>query len=231
MIERAFEEARLHKDNKRNAVRQFAIERAMDLLKAAGVVDPAIKDQVVATRSQKAVEQPFYTIPEGIGVRSTLEIGGKSAQQLEEELKQRGINVSSYAREMMHSSTFTTLEEPTAIELLKLRVQDLGLSGTPITKQIFERAQRSKVGEMILDLCPVEVGPYQRLNDSEQPLNDWYYIAHQQITDRSGSPRVFRLGRSAGGLWLSGAWAGPESGWNLEGQVVFSLRSPEPAKA
>jgi len=50
MLERDFREAKQYKGNKGNAIRQFAIERAIDILRAAGVVDPAIKDQTVATR-------------------------------------------------------------------------------------------------------------------------------------------------------------------------------------
>lgn len=42
MIERAFEEARQHRDNA-GVVRQFAITQARRLLEVAGVVDPAIK--------------------------------------------------------------------------------------------------------------------------------------------------------------------------------------------
>lgn len=232
MMERAFEQARQHSDNKRNAIRQFAIDRAIDLLKAAGVVDPAIKDQSVATKPQKAVEQPFYAIPEGVGVRSALEIGGKSAQQLEEELTQLGMHISSYALDMMHSPAFTTLKDPTPIELLKLRVRDLGFRGTPTTKQIFEGAQNSKVGEMILGLCPAEVGPHQRLNDSEQLLNnDRYSIAHQQIASRLGYPRVFVLARRADWLWLGDPWTKAGDRWHPEDQLVFALRNPQPVKA
>lgn len=97
MIERAFEEARRHEDNKNNALRQFAITtQARQLLKAAGVVDPTIKDQAVATRLQRTAEQPFFEIPEDLGVRFTLEIGGKSVKQLKAEAESVR-HVSRYA--------------------------------------------------------------------------------------------------------------------------------------
>lgn len=230
MIERAFEEAQLHKGNKRNAVRQFAITQARQILEAAGVVDPTIKDQALATRPQTAVEESLYFIPEGIGVRSILEIGGKPADQLEAEAKSVR-NVSGYALDMMHNPKFTTLLEVTPVELIKLPVSALDLPGNPTTKQIFERVPQCRVGDMALELCRVEVGPHQAIKDTEQPLNDWYYIMHEQVTDHSGGPSVFKLGRYADGLWLDGGWAGPDDGWGPGFQLVFALRKIEPVKS
>ena len=227
MIERGFNEAQRLSSNK-GAVRQKAIAQARRILEAAGVVDPAIKDQTATIRPQdQAAEHDFYVIPEGIGVRSTLEIGGKSAEQLEEEMKQAGINISAYTRYMLYSLAFTTLDHPQEVELLKLRVQDLGLSGTPTTNQIFERAQKSTYGEFRLGLCPAEVGPHQRLSDTDQPLNDWYTIAMHQITGRLGSPRVFVLARDARGLGLYDRWAEPYFQWVPDDRIVFSLRKFE----
>lgn len=85
---------------------------------------------------------------------------------------------------------------------------------------------------MALELCRAEVGPHQRIADTEQPLNDFYYIAHEQITGRDGFPAVFRLGRHDFGLWLHGYWAKPEFKWPPEFQLVFALREiVEPVKA
>lgn len=230
MIEIAFTEARQHEDNKGNALRQFAITQARQLLGAAGVVDPAIKDHAVATRLQRAVEQPFFEIPEDLGIRFTREIGGKSVEQLETEAKSVR-NVSGYGLDMMHNPKFTTLEEIILQELIKLRVQDLGLSGIPTTKQIVERATHSRIRNMALELCRAEVGPHLAIADKDQPLGNYYYIMHEPLTDRGGDPRVFALGRGGDGLWLGGDWASPGSRWGPESQFVFALRNIEPVKA
>ena len=228
MIEKAFGEARQHKDNKRNAVRQFALDRAMDLLRAAGVVDPAIKDQVVATKPQTMVEESLYFIPEGVGVRWALDIGGMPADQLEAGASVR--NVSGGVVDMIHHPKFTTLPEVTPVELIKLPVSALGLPGTPTTRQIFERAPQCRVGDMALEFCRAEVGPHQAIKDIEQPLNDYYYIMHEPIAGRRGLPRVFELARDDDGLWLSDDWALPEGRWYPERQLVFTLRKVEPVK-
>lgn len=131
----------------------------------------------------------------------------------------------------MHNPKFTTLEEVTLQELIKLRVQDLGLPGTPTTKQIIGRATHSRIGNMALELCRAEVGPHQAIADKDQPLGDYYYIMHEPAPGRSGDPRVFGLGRGGGGLWLHDYWANPDSPWPPDAQFVFSLRNFEPVKA
>ena len=217
MIERAFEEARLHRENKelhrenKDSIIKFAI------------------DQAVARRPQTAAES-LYFIPEGVGVRSSLDIGGKPVDQLAADAK-RVRTLSGYALDMMHNPKFTTLEEVTPQELIKLRVQDLGLTGTPTTTEVFERATHSRIGNTALELCRAEVGPHQAIADTEQPLNDWYYIAHKPITDRDGDPSVFGLERNAGGLWLDGRWAKPDYGWRPGDRLVFALRNIESVKA
>lgn len=169
-----------------------------------------------------------YEIPEGIGIRFNREIGGKTAEQLEVEAKAvRRVYVS----DIMHSPKFGTLKEVTLQELIKLRVKDLGLPRTPTTKQIFERAAHSRIGNMVLELCRAEVGPHQATADKDQPLGDYYYIMHEPIADRSGYPSVFELGRDGDGLWLYGAWATPGSRWGPGTRLVFALRNIEPIKA
>ncbi|OGE26884.1 hypothetical protein A3C32_01680 [Candidatus Daviesbacteria bacterium RIFCSPHIGHO2_02_FULL_41_14] len=230
MIERAFLEARQHKNNKRNTIRQFALDRAMDLLKAAGVVDPALKRSSCSYKAQRLAEESLYFIPEGVGVRWPLEIGGKPADQLEAEAK-RVRTLSEYALDMAHNPKFTTLEKVTPVELIKLPVSALGLPGTPTTRQIFERVPQCRVEDMALVLCRAEVGLHQAIKDTAQPLNDYYYIMHEPLADRDGDPHVFGLERDDSGLWLNDGWALPVDRWIPDDQVVFALRKVKPVKS
>ncbi|MBI2017930.1 hypothetical protein HYS92_02680 [Candidatus Daviesbacteria bacterium] len=59
MLERGFERAQQHREN-RNPVRQFAIQRAIDMLKAAGVVDSPLE---VDLRQQMIDLLPFLVEP------------------------------------------------------------------------------------------------------------------------------------------------------------------------
>lgn len=176
-----------------------------------GKLEPGIFDRL------KNVEHVYTSFPEGKIRRETVEIGGKSSQQLEAELKQKSINISSYTEDMLHSPDFTTLKDPQDIDMIRLKVQDLGLPGNPTTDQICARAK-----ELGLELCPAEVGPHLRLKDTDQTMGDWYWIGMKQIADRGGRLHVFRLARDVDGLWLDD-WCALPGGWWPESRFVFGL--------
>ena len=174
---------------------------------------------------QTGIEQIYTAFPEARIHRSALEIGGKTTKELEQELRENKINISSYAQDMLQSKDFTTLNNPEQIELVRLKVRDLGFESGATTDEIYRRAE-----ELGLELCPAEVGPDLRLKYTEQPLNEWFLVAMKQISDRDGGLRVFDLGRGVDGLWLGGDWARPGGGWDPEGGFVFRLRPPEAGK-
>src|SRR5690606_35942613 len=136
------------------------------------------------------IEHIYTSFPEGKIRRQSIEIGGKTKEQLCSELEQAGVNVTSYAEDMIKSPDFTTLPIAQALDTVKLKVGDLKLSGYPTTDQVYRKAQ-----ELGLELCPAEVGPHMRLQTKDQPLGDYYWIGMKQIADSSGDPEVFSLGR------------------------------------
>jgi hypothetical protein len=168
---------------------------------------------------QAGIEHVYTSFPEGKIKMQKLEIGGKSKQELVAEMKQAGINIYEYAQQMMDSPDFTTLPQKDDIDLVRLRVQDLGLKGTPTTDEVY-----AKASELGLDLCPAEVGPQLRLKDKDQPLGEWYFIGMKQIAGRRGDPSVFYLVRNEDGLWLDDGWAFPVGKWNPDDEFVFALR-------
>lgn len=171
----------------------------------------------------QGVEHVYTSFPEGKIKRGTIEIGGRTKDQLERELKQAGIKIDKYAQDMLNSPDFTTLKNPVSVETVRLKVADLGLRGTPTIDKVYARAK-----ELGLDLCPAELGVYQRLKDKNQPLGEWYYIGMKQIIDRHGYPYVFCLVRREDGLWLDDDWAGADHRWYPEFRFVFCLRKSEP---
>lgn len=181
-----------------------------------GRLEPGIFD-LMAKLPQ--IEHLYTSFPEGRIRRSELEIGGMTVEQIKQELRERNINLGTYAEDMLDSKDFTTLENPEDIDLVRLRVGDLGFTQAATTDEIYARAT-----ELGLELCPAEVGPHQRLKDLDQPLDDWYRIAMKQIAGRGGDPRVFFLGRHDDGLWLNYDWAGPDSRWGPYREFVFRLR-------
>jgi len=186
-----------------------------------GPLVPGIFDKL----TEANVEHIYTSFPEGKIRRQGIEIGGKTKEQLQSELEQAGVNITSYAKDMMENPDFTTLPVAQTLDTVRLKVGDLGLSGYPTTDKVYKRAQ-----ELGLYLCPAEVGPQYRLQNTDQPMEEWFYVGMKQITDSDGRPDVFRLGRDEGGLWLSGRWARPDDKWSPNYEFVFSLRKSETQK-
>src|SRR3989344_6437995 len=151
-------------------------------------------------------------------VWKTLTIGGISKDELLKRLED-GFFVSDWAKDIMSMSGFTTLPEPTNIQLARAKVKDLGFTEMPTTDELFARIE--KVG----DLCPAEVGPHLRLADKDQPVSTWYLVVMKLITDSDGDPDIFLLDRGDGGeRWLRADFIDPAYHWDLEGEIVFCLR-------
>lgn len=168
------------------------------------------------------LEHVYTSFPEGKIIRQSVEIGGKSKDQLKAALKTAGVNISSFVDDMLNSPDFVTLKNPQIMDTVRLRVQDLGLKGSLTTDQVYARAK-----ELGLELCPAEVGPHLRLKDTDQPMGDWYWIGMKQISDRRAYPDVFYLNRPGDGVWLYDDWARPDDTWLPRPQFVFSLRKSE----
>ena len=165
------------------------------------------------------LEHIYTAFPEDRIRRSKLGIGGKTGQELERELDQKNFRIYDYARYTLRSSDFTTTKNPEKIDLVRLKVRDLGFAGGATTEQIYARA-----AELGMDICPAEVGPHQRLKDVDQPMGTSYNIAMKQIAGRDGYPRVFYLDHSADGLWLDSHRADPQDRGNPGLVFVFRFR-------
>ena len=177
-----------------------------------GKLEPGIFDKVAQL---PGIEHLYTNFPEGKINRSELTIGGKTVDQLRAEMKERDIN---YTDDMLKK--MPTLPNPEQATLIRLKVGDLGFTSSPTTDDVYARA-----AELGLELCPAEVGPHQRLQDTEQPLGNWYRIAMEQIAGRHGYPSVFDLARDGDGLWLDSDWVGPDGRWHLGIEFVFRLRN------
>lgn len=180
-----------------------------------GQLKPGTFDKV----QQYKIEHVFTTFPEGKIRKFEITIGGKMTKQLERELKEKNINVSSYGQSMLKSEDFTVLSNQENATLVRLKVADLGFANGATTDEIYRKAQ-----ELGLELCPAEVGPNLRLQYLDQPLGEYFWIAMKQIAGRGGYPLVFELVRYEDGLWLYGSWVSPGSRWVPDDEFVFRLR-------
>ncbi len=90
------------------------------------------------------------------------------------------------------------------MDLVNISVGDLGFKNRTQYDDICPRAV-----EMGMELCPAEVGPALRLVYDDQPQDEWLRVAMEAITDSGGDRSIFAVGRSFGGLWLSGSHGRP----------------------
>lgn len=165
------------------------------------------------------IEHVYASFPEGKIRRETVEVTGKTGREYEEMLKQKGIQSSNYANQLLKSPEFTTIQSPEQIDLISLKVGDLGFTSYPTTTELYQKAS-----ELGLELCPPAVAPEYLMQNPNLGLYEWRYVAMEQITDSDGSPRVFRLERDGGGLELSMDWAVPTNEWDLDRRLVFRHR-------
>jgi len=168
------------------------------------------------------LEHVYTSFPEKKIRRDSVEIGGKTKEQLIAEMEAAHINISVYAKSMMENRDFIPGKNKEVATLIRLTVADLGFKTSATTDQIYERAQT-----LGLELCPPDTGPNYRLTYKDQPLNEWIRISMKQIAGSDGDPDVFYLGRDDDGLWLHDIWAMPDYEWYPDNEFVFRLRKSE----
>jgi hypothetical protein len=167
---------------------------------------------------QLNLEHIYTSFPEGKIGKMEVRIGGESKESLIKEMKDN-FKVSDYSSDMLNSPDFTVSPNPEKLDLVRLKVGDLGFPNGATTEEIYRRAE-----EFGLELCPAETGPQLRKQYLNQSQGEWLRIAMKQIAGRDGNPSVFGLARGAGGLWLHDDWAGPGDGWVAGREVVFRFR-------
>lgn len=183
-----------------------------------GPLEPGIFTKLAAFD----IEHIYTDFPERPIRRQTMEVGGKTREELLDELKAKGFKISGYANAMMDHSDFITSPDAEDMDFIRLSVADLNIQGVPTTDAIYARAQ-----ELGLDLVPPDAGPAYRLATLDQSMDDWVYMGMKQSTGPDGDPRVFGVGRGEDGLWLDYYWARPVSQWRPGNGFVFALRKSE----
>lgn len=178
------------------------------------------------------LEHIYTSFPEGKITRDEVVIDTKDRKELLEAMKKQGINISSYAQEMIESPDFMPTQSglnsikrlfkgerspiTETVDIVRLKVRDFGFTNYPTTTELFAKAE-----EFGLELCPAEVGPQYRLQQTDQPMDNWFYIGMKPLV---ASVLVFSLAHLSDGLWLHDHWARPDRRWPLDHEFVFRFR-------
>jgi hypothetical protein len=174
--------------------------------------------------------------PNRPSISRIVRVGGMSKGELLAQLQARGIELNEAARILLAHDSFTTSKTTSLVETVEVSAADLGFAQGTAMAQIHERAI-----ELGLSLCPLELGPYLRLQFLDQPEGcegapppqhrappGSITVASTQLTDDDAIPKGFYLRRINGVLWLRGYWSGPDHIWSPEDRLVFR-RSQVPA--
>lgn len=140
------------------------------------------------------VDNIYTSFPDKRIMRYSIDIGGQTEKQLEEDLERANICSSDDALHMMRSEQFKTATDPNQVDLVRLSAIDLfgDLSIDNLRKRTLDDMCK-KAYELGLELCPAEVGPRLRLRLGDQPMWNWLHIAMKKISSSNGTPSVFSL--------------------------------------
>ncbi|MFA6423719.1 MAG: hypothetical protein WCV83_00195 [Candidatus Magasanikbacteria bacterium] len=178
----------------------------------------------IFSEKYKHLDYIYTSFPENRVHRETVMTGGKTKQQLFEEMQKQKIQVYDEAKFLMRSEDFSTTSETEQADFVRLTVRDLfNDSNSHTTDEIYERKR-----QLGLELCQSQDGPNYRLHYTNQPQGEWLRMGMKQITDADGYPGVFYLDcDGGGGLKLRVHWMSPGDQWRSGHQFVFRLSKYE----
>lgn len=168
--------------------------------------------------------------PDCLANTKTIEIGGQTKWQLIQKLQAHSISMNEFGEKLICDDKFTTSESKYSLTIIELSVRNLGFPNGATMPQLFKQAT-----DLGLELCPLELGPYLRLEYLDQPegnITDSFQlnqapsgsitIASQIVTDDDDFPKGFYLRKIDGVLWLRGYLADDLHVWNPDDQFIFS---------
>ena len=137
-----------------------------------------------------------------------------SLQAATQALKDKNMYLSNFGKDILAKTEFSQTVEK--YELVRFTVGQLGFPKGATTDEIYTKAE-----ELGLELCPAEVGPQLRLQNTSK---EWMLIAMKQITGRHGFPRVFGLDRYGDQPRLHASYAKSDERWRSHCEFIFRFR-------
>jgi hypothetical protein len=165
--------------------------------------------------------RPICTMP--------ITIGGVPKLQLLEQVKKVRY-VSPYAERIIKDASFTTLEKPeTAIQIV-LRPKDFGFKVMAEVADLLNAKRLSEWSDAHLDgweltLNSAETGPHLAIQYTNQPIDEFLWMAMDRIPGYAGRPYLFYIERDDDEVFsLDSHWMYPAAPWPLHYTVAFRLR-------
>ncbi|MBS4220222.1 helicase [Bacillus sp. FJAT-49711] len=167
--------------------------------------------------------------PDCAVITRKIEVGGLTKSQLLQKLQQSSILMNEYGERLIADEKFMTFETKYSLQTVELTVSNLGFPNGATTEQIFNKAK-----ELGLEMCPLELGPYLRLEYLDQPEGNSVNplqqnqapsgsvtIASEFLYKDDNFPKGFYLRRIKGTLWLRGYRSDHLHVWNPDDHFIF----------
>jgi hypothetical protein len=144
---------------------------------------------------------------------------GTTGPEWIKRLKEQGINVSDWARDVLNSKDFKPTKSGTIHKIGVLK-GELFSDGDRTNEKIRKEAVKRK---MILP--EAEIGCLIREKFTDKDINDmglsWITTMHDPIKDSDGGPDLLYASRHGGGSWLDASYGDPDVRWDREGGFAF----------
>jgi len=144
-------------------------------------------------------------------------VGHLTKSELLQEFERHSIKMNEYGKRLFADAFLARSDSSRTLETVELQVRNLGFPQGGIWADILSAAN-----ERGLELCPIDAGPYLRLQYLDQPEGFWITVASQKLCATEGYPNGFYLRRLTDGLWLRGYTAAPEHLWKADEHFIFA---------
>jgi hypothetical protein len=145
-----------------------------------------------------------------------ISIGGVAKEALVQRLVDGGIQFNKYANTLFKNRAFAPPLQAEKVKLVKVKLSDLHLSSPCSYQDIIRRA--STIG---LQVCPLYLGAFLRLQYSSQPEGPYLTIASPLLEGDENYPTGFYIRNFDNSLWLRGYRALGQTEWPPENEFIF----------
>lgn len=145
-----------------------------------------------------------------------IELDGKSKEEMLLLLRENKVDLNAYAVMLFLNEKYMSSQTFGHFTVVAVRADSLGFTEGALYKDIVHAVHA--VG---LELCPMELAPYLRLQFLEQPEGSLITVASNKPVQSDTFPNGFYLSRSTESIWLRGYLSTEDWMWSPESIFAF----------